>query len=156
MIPEFAHCSTTLHHDIRVPSLYGWVPSTPESEDPPWEDKVDERMVWRGLNTGITYRESTRWNMSHRTRLLEKTNVLTGTVDLFPSTPREKPVGLPVSMRNAFLNPALFDIGVAGKYTCYDWVCAYLEGRYLLKNRHNAKDTWRYKYIMDASRPLPI
>lgn len=30
-------------------------------EDPPWEEKVNDRMLWRGKNTGIFFKPGVPW-----------------------------------------------------------------------------------------------
>ncbi|KAF9032264.1 hypothetical protein BDZ89DRAFT_1131403 [Hymenopellis radicata] len=150
MIPEFAFCATTLHHDIRVPTLYGWVADEGVSQAPAWDDKVDERLVWRGANTGITYAEDTRWKGSQRTVLLEKTNAIPGSIDVLRPTPEGQPVGQPVPMRNSYINPAMFDVGFVDLPNCRGTVCAYLQAQYPPRNRHSRKDAWQYKYIIDV------
>lgn len=150
MIPEFAWCSTTLHHDITVPTLYGWLADAP-SDDPEWEDKIDERLVWRGANTGIAYVEGTRWKNSHRTVLLEKTNAIEGTSDVLRSSARDERVGEAHTLRNVYINPAMFDVGFVGSPDCGGSVCSYLQSHYPSKNRQSDRTTWQYKYIMDVS-----
>ncbi|KAJ7596234.1 glycosyl transferase family 90-domain-containing protein [Mycena floridula] len=61
MIPEFSSCSTTVHHNIRIPTPYGWIEDMPRSEDPEWDHKSDKRLLWRGTNTGIYFGEDMRW-----------------------------------------------------------------------------------------------
>ncbi|KAF8918437.1 glycosyl transferase family 90-domain-containing protein [Mucidula mucida] len=149
MIPEFSFCATTLHHDISVPTLYGWVDDETLSHVPAWDEKVDERLVWRGTNTGITYAEDTRWKGSQRTVLLEKTNSIPGSIDVLKSTPEDQPVGPAESVKNAYVNPAMFDVGFVEVSNC-GTVCAHLLAMSPLRNRHSRDDAWQYKYIIDV------
>lgn len=32
--------------------------------DPPWEEKKDDRLLWRGKNTGIFYKKGVPWGES--------------------------------------------------------------------------------------------
>ena len=79
--PEFAYCSTTIHHNIRIPVPYDWVEDVfSRSADPEWDEKVDERLLWRGSNTGMYHSRTSRWRHSHRTFLVERANELHGTL----------------------------------------------------------------------------
>ncbi|KAG2068523.1 hypothetical protein BDR04DRAFT_1208651 [Suillus decipiens] len=71
-MPHFSFCSTLLHHDIRAAVSYGWVEDLPNSDNPPWEERVDERLLWRGTNTGIFHGANTRWRQGHRDHMLDK------------------------------------------------------------------------------------
>ena len=46
-------------------------------DDPPWEQKKDDRMLWRGKNTGIYFKDGVPWGES-RCRSLHHTIVRRG------------------------------------------------------------------------------
>lgn len=153
MVPEFSSCSTTIHHNIHIPTPYGWVDDIPRSDDPEWDDKLDERLLWRGSNTGIFHADHTRWRTSHRSTLVGYVNDLNGTLDvLFPPTSPHESVGNPRTVRKAHQNPALFDIAFAGSpHACSPSVCKQLEKLYQWRQRQSLREAGNYKYVLDVS-----
>ncbi|KAF7316647.1 SPX domain-containing protein [Mycena chlorophos] len=59
LIPQFSYSTTPLHSDIRPAMPINWVTDDfPHGGRPPplglsWEERTDERLQWRGSNTGI-------------------------------------------------------------------------------------------------------
>ncbi|KAF7316645.1 SPX domain-containing protein [Mycena chlorophos] len=59
LIPQFSYSTTPLHSDIRPAMPINWVTDDfpHEGRRPPvglsWEERTDERLQWRGSNTGI-------------------------------------------------------------------------------------------------------
>jgi hypothetical protein len=88
MVPE---CSTTIHHNIQMPMLYGWVVG---SDDPLFDDKVDKRSLWRGSNTGMFHATKTCWRNQQCIHLVRPANELNGLIMGVLYTPPHTPVGL--------------------------------------------------------------
>lgn len=156
MVPEFSYCSTTVHHNIRVPTPYGWVEDIlPRSDDPEWDDKLDERLLWRGSNTGIFHADHTRWKGSHRNVLVEYANDLNGTLNvLVPPRTANEAVGEPKAIRKSRLNPAIMDIAFAGEpISCAPSVCGRLESIFPWRKRQSVKAAGTYKYVFDVRPP---
>ena len=65
--PLFSFAKTTMHSDLLCVPLEQFV-NTPSS-DPEWEDKTQERLIWRGSMTGVWYDATTWWRSSQRSRL---------------------------------------------------------------------------------------
>jgi len=99
--PEFAYCSTTIHRNIRIPVPYDWVEDVyPRSADPEWDEKADERLLWRGSNIGMYHSRTSRWRHSHRTFLVEHANELHGTLKvLSPNKTKHEKVGEPLGSK---------------------------------------------------------
>ena len=157
--PEFAYCSTTIHHNIRVPVPYDWVEDVfPRSADPEWEEKVDERLLWRGSNTGMYHSRTSRWRHSHRIFLVEHANELHGTLKvLSPNKTKHEKVGEPLEVRKARINPAAMDIAFGGQpLACSDEVCDVLEDTYPWRKRQSLKEAGRYKYVLDVRIALYV
>jgi hypothetical protein len=154
LVPRFSISSTILHHDIRPANPYGWVEDIlPSSDNPPFEERVDERLVWRGSNTGMRHAVETRWRDSQRARLIFNVNDLAGTVDVLrsPQDDSER-VGEPIPLRKAHVNPALFDIQFAGKpVSCTPDFCKYLGGVFDWRKVQNISEASHYKYVLDVS-----
>ncbi|EAU90335.2 CAP1 [Coprinopsis cinerea okayama7 len=54
MVPYFSYSPTRLHDDIVAAVPMGWVDDVyPRSDDPPFDEKPDSRLHWRGRNTGM-------------------------------------------------------------------------------------------------------
>ncbi|KAF8634774.1 hypothetical protein AX15_000731 [Amanita polypyramis BW_CC] len=153
MVPEFSYCSTTIHHNIRIPTPYGWVEDIkPRSHDPDWDDKQDERLLWRGRNTGMFHDKKTRWQGSHRDFLVQYANDLNGTLSILRSTRnRTEQVGVPQEYRKSRLNPAIMDITFADKpIACSPATCELLSEIYPWRERQSIKQAGNYKYIIDV------
>lgn len=151
LVPRFSLCSTVIHHDIRPAVPYGWVEDLPESDNPPWEERVDERLLWRGTNTGIFHGVNTRWRQGHRDHLIRFVNDLEGTEDVLRSPLNDsEPVGEPVPLRKAHLNPALMDIQFAGKAgSCAPNLCDELDKLYDWRKMQTLQEAGHYKYVFD-------
>ncbi|KAJ8584607.1 glycosyltransferase family 90 protein [Rhizopogon salebrosus TDB-379] len=149
LVPRFSFCSTLVHHDIRPAVDYGWIE---DSDDLPWKEKVDERLVWRGSNTGIYHGSTTRWRQAHRGHLIQYVNDMEGTVDVLRSPLNDsEPVGEPIQLRKAHVNSALLDIQYAGKPgSCSQKLCGQLEKMYDWRRSQTLQEAGRYKYVFDV------
>jgi len=149
--PLFSVCSTMMHHDIRVP---GWIEDDlSRSDDPDWNDKLEERLGWRGSNTGISHREKMRWKQSHRDFLVGLANDLNGTTRvLLPTKSEREQVGVPKEMMNSKLNPAMLDIAFAGKpLGCTpEATCRLIETMFPWGKKQSLAEAGNYKYILDV------
>lgn len=155
MIPEFSYCATTLHHNIRIPVPYGWVEDvTPRDQDPDFDDKVDDRLLWRGSNTGIFHASSTRWKDSHRDFLVRTTNDFDGTLDmLMPTNKDDRSVGNPRTLKKSVINPTFFDIAFSKEpISCSKDVCPVLEEIYPWQPYMKQAEAGTYRYVLDVRR----
>ncbi|KAG1729524.1 glycosyl transferase family 90-domain-containing protein [Suillus paluster] len=150
LVPRFSLCATVVHHDIRPAVDYGWVEDLHASDNPPWEEKIDERLLWRGTNTGIFHGVHTRWRQGHRDRMIRYVNDMAGTVDVLRSPVNDsEPVGEPISLRKAHLNP-MIDIQFAGKAgSCAPNLCGELDNLYDWRKMQTHQEAGRYKYVFD-------
>ena len=157
LVPLFSFCSTTVHQDVRVPSTYGWVeePMGP-LEDPDWDDRLEERLGWRGANTGIWHGEGMRWRESHRASLVRFANALNGTTRVLLPTKSDKDrVGASKEMRNGRLNPGMFDVSFAGEPLGCDGSseCEVLRTAFRWEAKQNLREAGKYRYILDVCSP---
>lgn len=153
MVPEFSYCSTMIHHDIRFPSPYMWVEDVyPRADDPEWNEKVEERLLWRGSTTGIFHHETARWRSSHRHHLVSFANEVDGLVSILsPNRTRSEQVGKGREMRNARINPAVFDVAFTGQpIACSQSVCPHVRSAYQFREYQSVKEAGRYKYVFDV------
>ncbi|RDB30050.1 Beta-1,2-xylosyltransferase 1 [Hypsizygus marmoreus] len=154
LVPQFSYCPTLLHHDIMAAMPINWVQDIlPRSNDPEWQDKVDERLQWRGSNTGIWHAKETRWREAQRARLVswaasgfgENVTVLMG------ARGENERVGEGESVKKARWAPALLDVAFAGKpLSCAPETCKELEKVFEYRKPQDVKTAGNYKYILDV------
>ncbi|KAF7303773.1 hypothetical protein MIND_00606900 [Mycena indigotica] len=152
LVPEFSYCSSHLHHNIRFPTPYGWVDDLSHGDNPDWQDRPDERVLWRGSNTGIFHSQKTRWRTSQRALLMQLTNNIRGSISILgPSNSPTDPVGQPVQIRSARVNPGIFDVAFAGDpIMCDKQTCELLQKLFPWRKRQSAKDAGEYRYVLDV------
>lgn len=151
MVPRFADCSTLVHHDIQRPSLLAWVE---DFDDPEWDDKLDERLSWRGSNTGMWHDIHTPWKYSQRDRLVAWASDMNGTASVLASSVQIGGLGV-VEMPKSRMNPAMLDIAFAGKpIQCSPEVCEEMERLFDWRQTQSPKEAGNYKYVIDVSPGL--
>lgn len=154
MVPRFAFCASTLHYDIRIPSLLSWVEDIhPHEHNPEWDDRSDERLSWRGSNTGMWQTAETKWKESQRPRTVEFANDVEGEINvLLPPLKRDDPVGESISVSRSKINPALFDIAFAGKpLQCPEDYCEEIEYMFDWRKFQDTRGASKFKYVLDVS-----
>ncbi|GAA6028212.1 hypothetical protein JCM8097_006919 [Rhodosporidiobolus ruineniae] len=65
--PLFSFAKTPMHSDILLTPLEQYWDHEPW--DPKWEDKPNDKAVWRGSTTGVWFDRGTWWRSSQRVRL---------------------------------------------------------------------------------------
>ncbi|KAI6142649.1 glycosyltransferase family 90 protein [Pisolithus tinctorius] len=156
LVPRFSLCATQLHHDIRPPVPYGWVSGLDLEEhgDVPWEEKIDERLDWRGSNTGLYASSNTPWSYAQRARLVSLANSVIGNVSILPVPEDENTkVGEPEEVRLARVNPAWMDVAfVGGAIMCDEkgGTCKEMEKMWEFRRSQGRKEEGRYKFILDV------
>lgn len=152
LIPQFSSSITRMHYDLLPIPPSGW---GEERSDIPWEDKYDERLLWRGQNTGMMCTPNTRWRQSQRFRLVEMTNQVHGAVSVLrPPRAGEEDiqVGDGEQWPRARLNPAIMDIAFSGNVVqCEEPSCSEARNEYDWKRYMDTHDSGRYKYVIDVS-----
>src|SRR5882762_2473565 len=113
MIPQFSYSSTTLHNDIVPATPNNWIADVHHQDDPDYEDKLDERLLWRGTTTGMFAASNTRWRSQQRMRLVAWANERNGTAFVLPPTKKTERVGKGKLLPKSRLNPAMMDIAYA-------------------------------------------
>ena len=161
-IPTFSICVSPLNSDILAvaPEQY----TAKVTLDPAWRDKPDERLLWRGSNTGTLHKAGNWWNVSQRVRLVElttrrgsETRVLLprragGVRGAAPGGRWDSVVGNGESVRTGVLNAAFMDVGFVGRpIQCRGNVCEDLRRMFEWRGYQSSQAAWVYKYIMDVS-----
>lgn len=149
--PSFSMSSTRIHSDILTVAPEMWTEDI--GNDPAWEDKKYETLLWRGTTTGTRMEEKMPyWRLSQRMRMVNMTNERTGTYDVLMSTNHNRPVGEPLTLEMASLNEKLMDIGFSGKPgQCSPGVCAVIAKEYKFREKQSWGEANDHKYILDAS-----
>lgn len=154
LIPQFSYCPTLLHHDIMAAMPINWVEDIlPRSFDPEWDEKYDDRLQWRGTNTGIWHDEDTLWPLSQRSRLVEwATNAYHENVTVLPAPKDNKrAVGGGVTVRKAKYSSSMLDVAFANApLSCAPKTCELLKGVFEFRKPHDWKTAGKYKYIIDV------
>ncbi|QRV74770.1 glycosyltransferase family 90 protein [Ceratobasidium sp. AG-Ba] len=148
IVPAFSMCTTPLHSDIRTIPIEMWTEDV--GIDPVWEDKPDDRVLWRGSNTGILFAPSQPWNLSQRARLNVLTNEQEGVRSVLRPLGPDKAVGHPVEEKSKELNERMMDIAFAGPpIQCEEPVCTQMKDIFAYRGKMDFSAANRYKYIMD-------
>ncbi|KAG2085479.1 glycosyl transferase family 90-domain-containing protein [Suillus cothurnatus] len=163
-VPQFSYCSSPLHADIRVPIMLSWVEDVDGGEEV-WIEKEEERLLWRGLNTGIHHGKEKPWKDAQRDRLMDlvssppssnsrpqkRTTSQHKTIDVLLTDPSSFDGFETQSLKKSILNPAMMDIAFAGKPgQCEPEVCKEVEERWEWRRRMGVKEAGRYKYVLDV------
>ncbi|KAF7980093.1 hypothetical protein HWV62_39904 [Athelia sp. TMB] len=151
-VPQFSYSSTPLHHDIVTGAPNAWVADTDPKEDLPWEQKVEERLLWRGSTTGMWASADTRWRSQQRVRLVQLTNERFGNLSVLPPREtRDERVGAPEAWAAARVNPAMMDVVFAGEpNSCEDATCDEMLATLPFRGRMGLAEAGLYKYVFDV------
>ncbi|TFK42149.1 hypothetical protein BDQ12DRAFT_598807 [Crucibulum laeve] len=151
---QFAYCSTPLYHDLQTPSFIAWVKDVEPRENlVEWEDKTDERLMWRGSNTGMNHDASTRWRYAQRIQLVRWANQMNGTEQVLMETGEGVRVGEGKVLKKAIVNPAMMDIAFTGTpLGCDPETCKYLKKIFEWRRSQdpNGKEAGNHKYVVDV------
>lgn len=152
-IPLFSYSSSAIHLDIHMTPTLAWVEDVlPREVDPEFKFKVDDRLLWRGANTGIRHDSTKEWKLSQRNRLVTWVSEQNGTtiVLLAHVSPFEK-VGAGDEVNKTDINPVLFDAAFAGRpQFCGKDECQELSDIYDWRPFQSVSEAGKYKYVLDV------
>lgn len=149
MYPVLAMCTTKLHADVLTVAMEQFVERI--EDDLPWDEKTDDRLLWRGSTTGILIREDMPWSISQRMRLADKAQQQVGEVDVLVAASPTHAVGQPIERRYRELNEQYLDVGFVGQpIQCgSEEACDDVALRYDFKPRQPWSQAAKYKYVFD-------
>ncbi|WVW82295.1 hypothetical protein I302_104301 [Kwoniella bestiolae CBS 10118] len=151
LYPVLAMCKTTLHADVLGVSMEAWTEDV--GNDPAWEDKKDDRMLWRGKTTGIYFNDEVPWNISQRINLVSHSAEPLGHIPVFdvpPSYNPNKPVGEPQNLPLSQLNAELMDVAFVDEaIQCDPKICRRVQAGYKFGARKDWSQGNQYKYLLD-------
>jgi hypothetical protein len=81
LTPLFTLSKTTLHADILGVPVEQY---TDILRRIAWEEKYEDKLMWRGSNTGAYYSHDIPWRSTHRARLIEMVNADEGELEMLP------------------------------------------------------------------------
>jgi len=149
----FGMCKTEgLHGDVLTVASEMWTEDV--GYDPAWENKTDERVVWRGSNTGILANPGTPWKMSQRVRLIGMLNNRNGSHEVLLPTEPDEIVGEPVKRRSSWLNDILADTHFTREpIQCEQGACEEMKKMFDWRGMLTQTQQNQYKYVLDV-RPF--
>lgn len=130
LVPIFSLSKTNLHVDILAVPTEQWVKSMPSI---PWSERSQNKLLWRGSNTGSYYSKDEPWQNSHRVRMIkmaDTTNPEPITVEILPAPGSFPGLGGKLGERvmqvdRSGVNTQMLDIAFAGHpirtYKQVDW-----------------------------------
>ncbi|KAL1726872.1 glycosyltransferase family 90 protein [Schizophyllum commune] len=150
MVAQFAYAATTIHHDIRMPAPYDWIEDIPG--EPEWEEKTDNRLLWRGSTTGMLHDPVFHWEKNHRLRMVGLTNDNSSVLSVLESRAPGERVGQPKPHWSGALNPKLMDVAFAGRaHQCTTQrICDSIEEKFEFRSFQTLAESANYKYVMDV------
>ncbi|KAG8991395.1 Glycosyltransferase Family 90 domain containing protein [Tulasnella sp. 427] len=150
MVPAFSMCSTQLHSDILAVAMEMWTEDV--GKDPEWKDKLHNKLLWRGRNTGTFFGEDGKWRDSQRVRLVRTTNEVDGYVYILNSTAGSADVvSMPEAVSIGLLNEELMDVGFSGEaIQCERKICEEVENTLTYKGTTTFEEANNWKYVMDV------
>lgn len=150
LFPLFGQSTTAVHDDLIMGCPINYVPHEWAGACE-WDEKADERVVWRGSPTGVQYDEGDNgdnvgWKRAPRTRLVDLVNRVDNAEEevivLHPST------GGCVSVPRSAIN-AGFDVGFVDINHSYDWLQFSNYANHFSESLDN-EQAGRYKYVLDV------
>ncbi|KAG5733417.1 hypothetical protein E4T56_gene4120, partial [Termitomyces sp. T112] len=154
MPPQFSYSPTMLHHDITPAMPINWLEDLAEDWNPKWEERRDERLQWRGMNTGIWHAQDTRWKEAQRARAIMWAGIGRvggdGNVTVLKAGTEDQRVGKGETVKWARWAPAMLDVAFAGvPGGCAPGTCEELERVFEWRKPLDMIAAGNYKYVLD-------
>lgn len=151
LAPQFANCATVLHREVLATPTY--MSTQQDVGDLPWDEKTDDRLMWRGSPTGMLLESGKPWSQSQRVRLVQAANdAREEYVNVLPPnvSPGER-VGDGQDILARRLNKAFMDMAFTGNYDgCDKESCDQLHSSFDFQPVQTQENARSYKYIMDV------
>ena len=149
LVPLFTFAKTNVHSDILATPLEQYS-DTYIGNDPVWEDKTINKLLWRGSTTGAEFREDVEWQLSQRARLHFLGHETTGKKHVLWADKKESKMRVS-DFEIAALNKEFMDVSFAGHpVQCDPETCALMEELIDFAGLMGLDDSYQYKYLMDV------
>ncbi|KAG6884641.1 hypothetical protein C0993_009358 [Termitomyces sp. T159_Od127] len=154
MPPQFSYSPTALHHDITPAMPINWIEDLAEDWNPKWEERRDERLFWRGSNTGIWHARDTRWKEAQRARTVMWAGTRGagegGNGTILKAGKEDQRVGKGETAKWARWVPAMLDIAFVGEPgSCTPELCEELKKMFEWRRPVDMIASGDYKYVLD-------
>lgn len=166
LLPLFSLSKTGLHADILGIPVEQWLESASDDGATAWSEKTDDRLLWRGRNTGGVFSADVDWRSSHRARLTATSgDDVKGSFPVLPS-PGEADgsrtlANATLDRSLASLNRAMLDVGLAyDPIQCVeeDGSCQAIADELTFRPVKTFEEEVAFRYILDVDgnvRPPP-
>ncbi|KAJ9114711.1 hypothetical protein QFC22_005587 [Naganishia vaughanmartiniae] len=155
LLPLSSLSKTALNADILIVPTEQWTDKVPVV---PWNERTNNKLLWRGSNTGTHYSKAIPWRNSQRIRFVNETRPnAEGAVEYLPPPyhllQQQTLSEAMIHNNKADLNENFFDIAFVGSpIQCdkQDGTCEELEEAFDFKNnKMSLRDSLNYKYVLD-------
>jgi hypothetical protein len=151
LIPLISLSPSPLHLDITAAIPMNWVEDV---YNPDWDARTDERLHWRGANTGVYHANFYQWDLTHRINMMRWAQLgWSSTLRILGlGVKRGERVGEGTVVHKTRWAPATLDIGFAGEpIACEkeDGTCDELADMFEWKKKVTVEEAGNYKYILD-------
>jgi hypothetical protein len=153
LTPHFAYCSTTMHTDITVATAINWLDDLPKEDNPPWEGRRDQRLMWRGSPTGVFFGDMKMWAESQRARLVRFVSGESHGVGISQSYKDQNDASRRLKVERI---KRLYDIGFSTSPETAPVRVEWLQKMFAdnWKNPLSFTDAGSYKYVLDVCTHL--
>jgi hypothetical protein len=148
LVPLFAFAKTVVHSDILATPLEQYS-SSYIGDDPDWEHKSINKVLWRGSTTGAEFAKNVKWELSQRARLHFLSHAEEGSLPvMFANEAGMERQGI-FDIKG--LNEAYLDTSFSGEAVqCDEETCEEMERIIDFADTMGLEESYNYRYLMDV------
>ncbi|KAJ9095684.1 hypothetical protein QFC21_005556 [Naganishia friedmannii] len=155
LLPLFSFSKTALNADILIVPTEQWTDKVPVV---PWNERTNNKLLWRGSNTGTHYSKTIPWRKSQRIRFVNETRPDSEAPIEYLSPPYHLPqedtlAEAMILADKEDVNEKFFDIAFVGSpIQCdkQDGTCEEMEQALdFKKTKMSLQESLNYKYVLD-------
>ncbi|TNY22120.1 glycosyl transferase family 90-domain-containing protein [Rhodotorula diobovata] len=151
LYPLFSFTKTSLHADLLLPSVSGDF-FAEIGRDPVWEQKKQNRVLWRGETMGTYHSKGSGWRQSQRARLVALANAKDGDTTFHLADSTSDALRL-VTAPTLDVSHHYFDVaytGVPKQCSAKDTTCKQLQHEMRFDKWLSADEENKFKYVLDV------
>ncbi|GAA6051753.1 hypothetical protein JCM3770_002715 [Rhodotorula araucariae] len=151
LYPLFSFAKTSVHADLLLPAISSDY-YTEIGRDPVWEQKKNNKVLWRGETTGSYHSKGSGWRQSQRARLVALANAKAGDSTFHLADTTSDALRLasgPAKDVSAFY----FDVAYTGapkQCSTKDTTCKQLQHEFRFDRWLSPEEENKYKYVLDV------